>query len=66
MAVTAPAKDQPGGVPLELLRQLIVASDTVRRESMKSALDTYSKMQDALRSGFSEVRSAALSPLAAG
>jgi polyhydroxyalkanoate synthesis repressor PhaR len=57
------AKDQPSGVPLELLRQLIVASDTVRREFMKSAFDTYSKMQDALQSGFSEVRSAAMSPL---
>jgi polyhydroxyalkanoate synthesis repressor PhaR len=59
------AKEQPSGVPLELLRQLIVASDTVRREFMKSAFDTYSKMQDALQSGFSEVRSAALSPLGA-
>jgi hypothetical protein len=32
---------------------------------MKSAFDTYSKMQDALQSGFSEVRSAAMSPLEA-
>ncbi len=57
------AKEQPSGLPLELLRQLIVASDTVRREFMKSAVDTYSRMQDALQSGLQEVRSAALSPL---
>ncbi len=57
------AKEQPSGLPLELLRQLIVASDTVRREFMKSAFDTYSRMQDALQSGLQEVRSAALSPL---
>lgn len=57
------AKGEPSGLPLELLRQLIVASDTVRREFMKSAFDTYSKMQEALQSGLSEVRSAALSPL---
>jgi polyhydroxyalkanoate synthesis repressor PhaR len=57
------AKEQPSGLPLELLRQLIVASDTVRREFMKSAFDTYSKMQDAVESGLSEVRSAAMSPV---
>ena len=57
------AKEQPSGLPLELLRQLIVASDTVRREFMKSAFDTYSKMQDAVQSGLAEVRSAAFSPL---
>jgi polyhydroxyalkanoate synthesis regulator protein len=50
------AKEQRSGLPLELLRQPIVASDTVRREFMKSAFDTYSKMQDALQSGLSEVR----------
>ncbi|MGZ4839482.1 MAG: polyhydroxyalkanoate synthesis regulator DNA-binding domain-containing protein [Terriglobales bacterium] len=57
------AKGEPSGLPLDLLRQLIVASDTVRREFMKSAFDTYSKMQEAVQSGLSEVRSAALSPL---
>jgi polyhydroxyalkanoate synthesis repressor PhaR len=57
------AKDQPSGLPLELLRQLIVASDTVRREFMRSAFDTYSKMQEAVQSGLAEVRSAAFSPL---
>jgi polyhydroxyalkanoate synthesis repressor PhaR len=56
-------RDQPSGLPLELLRQFIVASDAVRRELMKSAFHTYSRMQDALHSGLSDVRSAALSPL---
>ena len=42
-------------MPLELLRRLIVASDTIRREFMKSAFDTYSKMQNALQSGFGDV-----------
>ena len=61
------AKEQPGGMPLELLQQLIQASDQVRQEFMtwylKSAFDTYRKVQNALQSGFTEVRSAALSPL---
>ena len=61
------AKDQPSGLPLELLRQLIVASDQVREEFMswylKSAMDAYHKVQNALQSGLSEVGSVALSPL---
>ncbi len=57
------AKDQPTGLPLELLRQLIVASDHVRREFFKTAVHTYDRMQSALQSGLTEVRSAALSPL---
>ncbi len=57
------AKDGPAGLPLEFLRQLIVASENVRQEFMKSAADTYQKMQSALQSGLTEVRSAALSPL---
>ena len=44
---------KPTGLPLELLRQLIVASDEVRQEFvmwyLKSAFDTYQKMQDAVR-----------------
>lgn len=57
------SKDEPAGLPVEFLRQLIVASDNVRQEFTKSALDTYQKMQSALQSGLSGVRSAALSPL---
>ncbi|HET7184786.1 MAG TPA: polyhydroxyalkanoate synthesis regulator DNA-binding domain-containing protein [Terriglobales bacterium] len=59
------ARHEPAGVPLELLRQLIVTSDTVRREFVKSAVDAYSKLQDAVQSGISGVRDAALSPLEA-
>lgn len=61
------AKDQPTGLPLELLRQLIMASDHVGQEFimwyLKSAFDTYQKLQTAIQGGFSEVQSAALSPL---
>jgi polyhydroxyalkanoate synthesis repressor PhaR len=60
------AKEQPG-LPLELLRQLIVTSDHVGRDFimwyLKSAVDAYQKVQNAVQSGISEVRSAAFSPL---
>jgi len=61
------AKGQPTGLPLELLRQLIVASDRAGQEFimwyLKSAFDAYHKVQDTLQDRLSEVRSAALSPL---
>lgn len=61
------AKGQPAGLPLELLRQLVVATDEVGREFvmwyLKSAFNAYGKVQDALHSGLNEVGSAALSPL---
>jgi len=61
------AKDQPAGLPLELLRQLIVASDETGREFLMwyltSAFEAYRKVQDAVQTRLSEVRSAALSPL---
>jgi polyhydroxyalkanoate synthesis repressor PhaR len=60
------AKEQPAGLPLELLRQLIVASNHVGREFLmwylKSAFDTYHKIQGALEiplggsSGFSPLQ----------
>ena len=60
------AKDQPSGLPLELLRQLIVASDRVGREFimwyLKSAFDAYQKVQTTVQDRFSEVQSAALAP----
>ena len=65
--ITEDAKDKPTGLPLELLRQLIIASDEVRQEFLmwylKSAFDTYQKVQDAVQSRFSEVQSAILSPV---
>ena len=61
------AKGGPTGLPLELLRQLIVASDHVGREFvmwyLNSAFKAYQKVQESLQSGLSEVRSATLSPL---
>jgi polyhydroxyalkanoate synthesis repressor PhaR len=53
------AKEQPGGLPLELLKQLIVASDHVGKEFimwyLRSAFDAYQKMQGALQSGIAGV-----------
>ena len=61
------AKDAPTGLPLELLRQLIKASDKAGQDFimwyLKSAFDTHEKVQDAVQSRLSDVRSAALSPL---
>ena len=65
--ITEDAKDKPTGLPLELLRQLIIASDEVRQEFLmwylKSAFDTYEKLQDAVQNRLSEVQSAILSPV---
>lgn len=61
------ARVQPTGLPLELLRQLILASDRAGQEFimwyLKSAFDTYGKVQEAVQSRLSDVRSAAMSPL---
>jgi polyhydroxyalkanoate synthesis repressor PhaR len=61
------AKDQPSGLPLELLRQLIVASDRVGQEFimwyLKSAFDAYQKVQSSLQTRLTEMQSAALSPI---
>jgi polyhydroxyalkanoate synthesis repressor PhaR len=60
-------KDHPAGLPLELLRQLILASDKVRQDYLmwylKSAFEGYQKIQSSLQSGLAQVGSAALSPL---
>jgi len=65
--ITEDAKEKPTGLPLELLRQLIVASDEVRQEFimwyLKSAFDTYQKVQDAVQSRLGEVQSAIVSPV---
>ena len=61
------AKGQPAGLPLELLRQLIIASDRAGQEFvmsyLKAAFDTFHKVQGAVETGLSDVRDAALSPL---
>ena len=65
--ITEDAKDKPTGLPLELLRQLIIASDEVRQEFvmwyLKSAFDTYQKVQDAVQHRLGDVQSAILSPV---
>ena len=65
--ITEDARDKPTGLPLELLRQLIIASDEVRQEFvmwyLKSAFDTYQKVQDAVQSRLGEVQSVILSPV---
>lgn len=65
--ITEEAKDQPAGLPLELLRQLVMATDHARQEVLgwylRSAFEAYHKVQEAVQSGLEEVRSAALSPL---
>jgi polyhydroxyalkanoate synthesis repressor PhaR len=65
--ITEDAKGKPTGLPLELLRQLIIASDEVRQEFvmwyLKSAFDTYQKVQDAVQNRLSDVQSAILSPM---
>lgn len=64
--ITEDAKDKPTGLPLELLRQLIVASDHARQEFimwyLKTAFDTYQTVKDAVEQRLSSVQSALLSP----
>jgi polyhydroxyalkanoate synthesis repressor PhaR len=65
--ITEDAKDKPTGLPLELLRQLIIASDEVRQEFLmwylKSAFDTYQTLQDTVQNRLSQVQSAVMSPV---
>lgn len=60
------SKDQSSALPLELLRELIVTSDHVGREFiswyLKSAFDSYHKVQNAVESGFTDLQSAVRSP----
>src|ERR1035438_10005663 len=61
------ARDAPTGLPLELLRQLIMASDRAGQDFimwyLKSAFDTYENVQEAVQKRLKDVGSAALSPL---
>jgi polyhydroxyalkanoate synthesis repressor PhaR len=65
--ITEDAREAPTGLPLELLRQLIVASDKKRQEFimwyLKSAFDAYQTVQDALQDRLGEMQSALLSPV---
>jgi polyhydroxyalkanoate synthesis repressor PhaR len=65
--ITEDAKEKPTGLPLELLRELIVATDQARREFimwyLKSAFDTYQTVQDTLQNRLGEMESALISPV---
>ncbi len=65
--ITEDARDKSAGLPLELLRQLIVATDHAGREFimwyLKSAFEAYEKVQATMRSGLTEMQSAVVSPL---
>ena len=65
--ITEDAKDKPTGLPLELLRQLIVASDQTRQEFvmwyLKSAFDAYQTVQSTVQNRLGEMQSAILSPV---
>jgi polyhydroxyalkanoate synthesis repressor PhaR len=62
------AKAEPHGLPIEFLKQLIMATDRVGREFimwyLKTAFDAYRKVEHAVQSRFTGVQ-AALSPLQA-
>ena len=61
------AKGQSSGLPLEMLRQLVMATDRAGRDFLmsylKSAFDAYQKVQHSVQSTLSEVQAAAMSPL---
>ncbi len=61
------AKGQSSGLPLEMLRQLVMATDRVGRDFLmsylKSAFEAYHKVQSSVQSTLSEVQAAALSPI---
>ena len=61
------AKGQPSGLPLELLRQLVLVTDRVGRDFLmwylKSAFDAYHKVHDSVQTRLSEVQASAFSPL---
>lgn len=65
--ITEDAKGGPSGLPLELLRQLIVTTDRVGQEFilwyLKSAYETYQSVQNSVQSRLSDMQSAAMSPL---
>jgi polyhydroxyalkanoate synthesis repressor PhaR len=55
------------GLPLELLRQLVLASDAARHQFLewylKNAMEAYQKVSESLQSRFHEVQHAATNPM---
>jgi len=60
-------KGQELGLPLELLRQLVLASDSARHQFLewylKNAMEAYQKVSDSLQARFQEVQTAAVNPV---
>ena len=60
------AKDQRGGLPLDLLRQIIVATDHVQQQFLtwylRNAFQTYHRLQENLQSRLTDVSSVAMAP----
>jgi polyhydroxyalkanoate synthesis repressor PhaR len=65
--ITEDAKEKPTGLPLELLRQLIVASDEVRQQFvmwyLNSAFDAYKSVAGTVQNHLGDVQSAIMSPM---
>ena len=57
------AKDQQGGLPLELLRQLVVASNTVAREGFMWFKPALTALEGALQSSIRSAGAEGFSPL---
>jgi polyhydroxyalkanoate synthesis repressor PhaR len=57
------------GLPLELLRQLVLASDSARHQFLewylKNAMEAYQKVSESLQTRFQEVQHAATNPMEA-
>ena len=60
-------KDRELGLPLELLRQLVLASDAARHQFLewylKNAMEAYQKVSESLQARFQEVQQAATNPM---
>ena len=60
------AKDQRGGLPLDLLRQIIIATDHVQQQFLtwylRNAFETYHKLQDTLQNRLADVSTVAMAP----
>ena len=60
-------KDREIGLPLELLRQLVLASDAARHQFLewylKNAMEAYQKVSESLQARFQEVQQAASNPV---
>ena len=67
--VVEETKGREVGLPLELLRQLVLASDSARHQFLewylKNAMEAYQKVSESLQARFQEVQHAATNPVEA-